>query len=403
MSRPLRIAMVAGEASGDLLGANLIAALKERLPHAQFFGIGGPKMLAQGFDSWWPQEQLAVMGLIEVVKHLRELTGIRKGLVKRLVAAPPDIFIGIDAPDFNLGVEKQLKAKGIPTVHYVSPSIWAWRPGRIKGIAKAASHILCLLPFEPALYDAKGIANTYVGHPLADQIPLHVSQAEARLKLDLPPNAPIFALLPGSRTTELNFLAATFIATAKRIAEKLPGAMFLVPLATRETRLQFETALYNGGAQDLPFRLLFGHAQDAMAAADTVLVASGTASLECALMKRPMVITYKASRLEAFVWRRMSITPWVGLPNILARREVVPELLQEKATPDNLAVALLNLQHDKEVRAAMVEEFERQHLLLRQNAAARAAGAVLKTLGIAPSPAPAVPLAVRPSQPIPHG
>lgn len=393
MTRPLRIAMVAGEASGDLLGANLIAALKERLPNAHFMGIGGPKMLAQGLDSWWPQEKLAVMGLVEVLKHIKELSGIRKGLVKRLLTDPPDVFIGIDAPDFNLGLEKQLKAKGVPTVHYVSPSIWAWRPGRIKGIAKAVSHILCLLPFEPALYDAKGIANTYVGHPLADLIPLHVSQSEARFKLDLPPNAPIFALLPGSRTTELNFLADTFIATAKLIAEKLPGAIFLVPLATRETRLQFETALYHAGAQELAFRLLFGHAQDAMAAADTVLVASGTASLECALMKRPMVITYKVARLSAFLWRRMSISPWVGLPNILAHREVVPELLQEKATPENLAEALLTLQQDKDVRAAMVEEFERQHLLLRQNAAERAAGAVLKTLGIVPSPLAAAALA----------
>lgn len=400
MTRPLRIAMVAGEASGDLLGANLIAALKERLPDAHYYGIGGPKMLTQGLDSWWPQEKLAVMGLVEVLKHIKELSGIRKGLVKRLLAEPPDVFIGIDAPDFNLGLEKRLKAKGVPTVHYVSPSIWAWRPGRIKGIAKAASHILCLLPFEPALYDAKGIPNTYVGHPLADQIPLHVSQSEARHKLDLPAGAPIFALLPGSRTTELNFLADTFIATARLIVEQLPGAMFLVPLATRETRLQFETALYHAGAQDLPFRLLFGHAQDAMAAADTVLVASGTASLECALMKRPMVITYKVARMSAFLWRRMSISPWVGLPNILAHREVVPELLQEKATPANLAAALLDLQQNKEVRAAMVDEFERQHLLLRQNAAERAAGAVLRTLGVAPA---VVAPPVYASQPASHG
>ena len=376
----IRIAMVAGEASGDQLASHLIAALKRHLPGAEFFGIGGPKMAAQGFDAWWPLEKLAVRGYAEVFKHYWEITGIRRSLKKRLLADPPDVFIGVDAPDFNLDLERGLKRRGIPAVHYVGPSIWAWRGKRIHKIARSVSHMLCLFPFEPPLYKAQGIPVTYVGHPVADMAPLEVSRQAAREKLELPQDQPIFALLPGSRQSELQFMAETFIETAKRIHARMPRALFLVPLATRETRLLFETALYNQGATELPFRLLFGHAHDAMAAADTVLVASGTATLEAALLKRPMVIAY---RMAPFSWRlmkRMKYQPWVGLPNILAGRFVVPEFLQEDATPDNLAQALFNLQTDMLVRERIEAEFARMHLELKQDTAAKAAAAILSCL-----------------------
>lgn len=376
----IRIAMVAGEASGDQLASHLIVALKRYLPDAEFCGIGGPKMAAQGFDVWWPLEKLAVRGYAEVFKHYREITGIRRSLKKRLLADPPDVFIGVDAPDFNLDLERVLKRKGIPAVHYVGPSIWAWRGKRIHKIARSVSHMLCLFPFEPPLYKAQGIPVTYVGHPVADMVPLEVSRKAAREKLELPQDLPIFALLPGSRQSELQFMAETFIETAKRLHARMPKALFLVPLATRETRLLFETALYHQGATDLPFRLLFGHAHDAMAAADTVLVASGTATLEAALLKRPMVIAY---RMAPFSWRLMKgmkYQPWVGLPNILAGRFVVPEFLQEDATPDNLAQALLNLQSDMVVRERIEEEFARIHRELKQNTADKAAAAILSCL-----------------------
>ncbi|GBG01801.1 lipid-A-disaccharide synthase [Azospira sp. I13] len=390
----IRIAMVAGEASGDLLASHLIKALKQHLPDATFYGIGGPKMAAQGFDAWWPLEKLAVRGYVEVLKHYREITGIRRQLKKRLLEEKPDVFIGVDAPDFNLDLERALKNKGVPAIHYVSPSIWAWRGKRIHKIARSVSRMLCLFPFEPALYEAKGVPVDYVGHPVADMAPLEVDRKAAREKLNLPVDAPIFAFLPGSRQSELEYMADTFIETAKRLHARLPRAIFLVPLATRETRLLFETAMYRHQALDLPFNLLFGHSHDAMAAADTVLVASGTATLEAALLKRPMAIAY---RMAPFSWRlmkRMKYQPWVGLPNILAGQFVVPEFLQEDATPDNLAQALLNLQTDKVLRQRIEEEFLRIHLLLRQNTAEKAAAAILSVLGRRPLVARDVPAAV---------
>lgn len=381
MGRAVRIAMVAGEPSGDLLASHLIVALKERLPDAIFYGIGGPKMQGRGFDSWWPMEKLSVMGYWDALKHYREIAGIRRQLKKRLLDLKPDIFIGVDAPDFNLGLESALKSAGVRTIHYVSPSIWAWRGGRIKKIGSAVNHVLALFPMEPPLYEKENIPVTYVGHPLADIIPMQTSKKVVREKLALPRDYPIFAMLPGSRKGELEMMADTFVQTAKIICERfLPNAIFVVPLTTRETRLQFEAAIYRQQAADIPFRLLFGHAQDALGAADVSLVASGTATLEAALIKRPMVITYKIAKFSYWLMKRMAYQPYVGLPNVLAGRYVVPEILQDEATPENLAEALIKLYEDKENAEAVEEAFTDMHWQLRQNTAEKAANAVIECL-----------------------
>jgi lipid-A-disaccharide synthase len=379
----VRIAMVAGEASGDLLAAHLIAALKRHLPDAQFVGIGGPKMQREGLDAWWPAEKLAVRGYAEVLRHYREITGIRSQLVSRLLREKPDVFIGIDAPDFNLAVERKLKSRGIPSIHYVSPSVWAWRGGRVDKIGRAVSRILAMFPFEPAIYETRQIPVSYVGHPLADMIPVESSRAAARARLELPEETRIFALLPGSRQSELHFMGELFIETAKRLHEQFPDALFLVPLVSRETRNQFEIALWKVGAQELPIKMLFGHAQDALAAADCALVASGTATLEAALLKTPMVIAYRMSPWSWRLMKRMRYQPWVGLPNILAGRFVVPEFLQDEATPENLAQALANLLVDQLVRQRMAGVFEKIHRELRQDTAEKAAAAILPYLEVA--------------------
>jgi lipid-A-disaccharide synthase len=381
MGNAVRIAMVAGEASGDLLGSHLIAALKTHLPDAVFYGIGGPKMQGQGFESWWPMEKLSVMGYWDALKHYREIAGIRRQLKRRLLDLKPDIFIGIDAPDFNLGLETDLKSAGIRTIHYVSPSIWAWRGGRIKKIGRAVNRVLALFPMEPQIYEKERIPVTYVGHPLADIIPLQTSKQAVREKLSLPRDYPVFAMLPGSRRGELEMMAETFVETAKIIRERfLPTAIFVVPLTTRETRLQFEMAIYQKQGGDVPFRLLFGHAQDALGAADVSLVASGTATLEAAMLKRPMVITYKIAKFSYWLMKRMAYLPFVGLPNILAGRFVVPEILQDQATPENLAEALVKLYQDKDNAVAVEEAFTDLHLQLRQNTAEKAARAVIECL-----------------------
>ncbi len=378
-----RIALVAGEASGDLLAAHLIAALKEKLPDASFFGIGGPKMLREGFEAWWPAEMLAVRGYAEVLRHYGEITGVRRKLISRLLDEKPDIFIGVDAPDFNLKVEEKLKASGIPTIHYVSPSVWAWRGERVGKIGSSVSRMLAMFPFEPAIYERCQIPVSYVGHPLADMVPLAVGRAAARVRLDLPAEAAIFALLPGSRQSELQYMAELFIETAKKLYERFPTALFLVPLVSRETRMQFEEALWKAGAQELPIKLLFGHAQDALAASDCALVASGTATLEAALLKTPMVIAYRMSPLSWRIMKRMRYQPWVGLPNILAGRFVVPEFLQDEATPDNLAQALGNLLLDTQVRERIEQVFAGIHVTLRQGTAEKAAAAILPYLNAA--------------------
>ena len=374
--------MVAGEASGDLLASHLIAALQRHLPDAGFCGIGGPKMQSEGFDTWWPAEKLAVRGYAEVLRHYREISGIRRRLLQRLLADRPDVFIGVDAPDFNLWLEARLKAAGIPTIHFVSPSVWAWRASRVRQIARSVNRMLCVFPFEPALYEKAGVAVSYVGHPLADIIPLEPDRNAARERLNLPQDGLIFGLLPGSRQSELHFMAETFIETAKRLHARDPHARFLVPLVTRETRRHFEDALWRCGAQDLPLTLLFGHAHDALAAADGVLVASGTATLEAALFKKPMVIVYKMSPWSWQLMRRMNYQPWVGLPNILAGRFAVPEFLQDEATPDNLAQALGNIVADPIVPGALYELFSVIHRRLRQNTADKAAAAILPYLGL---------------------
>ena len=377
----LRIAMVAGEASGDLLASQLIQALQVRLPNAVFYGVGGPKMLGLGFDAWHPLEKLAVRGYVEVLRHYREIAGIRADLKRRLLADPPDVFIGVDAPDFNLGLEKALKQRGIATIHYVSPSIWAWRGGRIHKIGAAVARVLALFPFEPEIYQKQGIPVSYVGHPLADMLPLEDARESVRTLLGLPSLAAVFALLPGSRQSELQYMADTFIQTALRIHAEIPDAIFLVPLATRETRLLFAAALHRCQAQDLPIRLLFGHAHQAMMAADVVLVASGTATLEAALLKRPMVIAYKMAPLSWWLMQRIGgYLPYCGLPNVLAGRFIVPEFIQNDATPENLAQALLNLYADKAVCDGLKAHFRELHLQLRQNAAEKAALAVIGCL-----------------------
>ncbi|OHC66326.1 MAG: lipid-A-disaccharide synthase [Rhodocyclales bacterium GWA2_65_20] len=380
---PPRIAMVAGEASGDLLAAHLIAALKQKLPDARFFGIGGPKMQREGFDAWWPAEELAVRGYAEVLRHYREITGIRRQLISRLRDEKPDVFIGVDAPDFNLKVEEKLKAQGIPAIHYVSPSVWAWRGERIRKISRSVSHMLAMFPFEPAIYEGQQIPVTYVGHPLADVLPLEPGRAAARETLDLPADQAIFALLPGSRQSELQYMGELYIETAKLLYERFPAALFLVPLVSRETRLQFEEALWKLGAQDLPLKMLFGHAQDALAASDCALVASGTATLEAALLKTPLVIAYRMSPWSWRLMKRMRYQPWVGLPNILARRFVVPEFLQDEATPENLAQALGNLFLDTQVRGKIEDVFAGIHRSLRQGTAEKAAAAILPYLAVA--------------------
>jgi lipid-A-disaccharide synthase len=384
MSKEIKtIAMVAGEASGDLLASELMLAIKETMPNVRFIGIGGPKMLAAGMQVLYPMEKLSVMGYVEVLLHYREISGIRRHLRKHLIENPPDLFIGIDAPDFNFDLELALKQRGIPTVHYVSPSIWAWRGERIHKIKRAVSHMLALFPFEVPLYEKAGVPVTYVGHPLADILPEKPNRMLMREQMRIQPlNARVFAMLPGSRKSEVRQLAKTYIETAKLILKIHPDAQFLVPLGSRETRNIFEEAIWHAEAHDLPITLLFGHAHDAMTVADGVLVASGTATLEAALLKRPMVITYKMSAITYWLAKRKQYLPYVGLPNILAGKFVVPELLQNDATPENLAQALLNLVANKQAVDDLDERFTDMHLMLKQDAAKRAAQAIIPFLSL---------------------
>lgn len=373
--------MVAGEASGDLLASQLMLAVKELIPNVRFVGIGGPKMQVAGMQILYPMEKLSVMGYVEVLRHYREIAGIRRSLRKYLIENPPDMFIGIDAPDFNFDLELSLKQRGIPTIHYVSPSIWAWRGERIHKIKRAVSHMLALFPFEVSLYEKAGVPVTYVGHPLADILPEKPNRDAMREQMRIQPShAKVFAMLPGSRKSEVRQLAKTFIDTARLILKKIPEAQFLVPLASRETRNIFEEAIWHAEAQDFPITLLFGHAHDAMIAADGVLVASGTATLEAALLKRPMVITYKMSAISWWLAKRKQYLPYAGLPNILAGKFVVPELLQSDATPENLAQALLNLVANKQAVADLEERFTDMHQMLKQGAAQKAAHAVIRIL-----------------------
>jgi lipid-A-disaccharide synthase len=374
------IALVAGEVSGDLLGSHLISALVARRKGLEFHGIGGPRMVGLGFDSLYPMEKLSVRGYVEVLRHYREIMAIRRGLLSRLLDERPQLFIGIDAPDFNLDLEYRLKAAGVPTMHYVSPSIWAWRRSRLRRIARSVSHMLVLFPFETEIYREAGVPVTYVGHPVADSIPLSVDKAVAREQLRLPPGKLVMALLPGSRQSELRYMADTFVQTAKRIHASLADVHFLCPTASRPTRDLLQEAIHRNDATELPLTLMFGHSHEALAAADVALVASGTATLETALFKTPMVIVYKMSPLTWKIMRRMLYLPYVGLPNILAGEFLVDELMQDAATPEAISDALLALVRDTARQKRQVERFAEIHLTLRQDNATKSAEAVLEVL-----------------------
>jgi lipid-A-disaccharide synthase len=378
------IAMVAGESSGDLLASRLLSGLRPQLPGATLHGIGGERMAQYGFVSHWPMEKLSVNGLFEVARHYREIKGIQIALRDQLLERRPDLFIGVDAPDFNLGLETELKNAGIPTMHFISPSIWAWRGGRIRKIARAASHMLVIFPFEEALYRQAGIPVTYVGHPLAEIIPIEPDVAAARATLGLPADAPVVAVLPGSRMSELKYNSVSFVAAAKLLLQRDPNLRLLAPMAGLRQRQYFETLLAEAGLSDVPLQILDGQSHLALAAADGVLVASGTASLEVALFKKPMVIGYKMMSATWHVLRHMSYQPWIGLPNILAREFLVPELLQDAVTPQALADALW-LQMDDPVRkAALRQRFIEIHHSLLRDTASESAHAVCQMLARRP-------------------
>jgi lipid-A-disaccharide synthase len=375
-----KIAIVAGEASGDLLGAHLIEALKKQRKDLSFFGIAGPKMINQGAKTLFPMERLSVRGYFEVIKHLRGLLKLRKSLLQQILAEKPDVFIGIDAPDFNFWLERKLKKQGIPTIHYVSPSIWAWRGGRIHKIKRAVTHMLALFPFEPALYESVNMPVTYVGHPLADELPLRPNKKAARNLLKLRQNEMVIAMLPGSRQSEVQQHAELFVKTAELMNQHHPTARFLVPLITRETRNIFEKALAKSTDNTLEMKLLFSHAHDAMEAADFVIVASGTATLEAALLKKPMIITYRMPTLSWCLLKSMHYLPYVGLPNVLTNQFIVPELLQKKATPENLNETMTAMLKDTKSLKAIKQAFTEVHRSLKQDSAKKAAEVVLSYL-----------------------
>lgn len=383
---PLTIGVVAGEASGDLLGAHLIKALRGRLPHARFAGIGGPRMQAAGMEVLFPMEKLAVRGYVEVLRHYLEILGIRRRLAAYFLAHPPALFVGVDAPDFNLDLEVKLRSAGIPTAHFVSPSIWAWRGNRIGKIRRAVSRMLVLFPFEQPLLEQGGVPATYTGHPLAEMLAEVPGRAAMREQLRLPAAAKVIALLPGSRVSELAQMADLFLETAAQIAAGAPDTQFLVPLVSRPTRELFEAALYRREGGALNLTVLFGHAHDAMAAADVVLAASGTATLEAALLGRPVVIAYRMPRLSWWMMRNRGYLPYVGLPNILAGEFIVPEFLQDQATPENLSQAVLNLLFDSTVRSRLETRFAALARELRQDSAERIASALIPLIrnGAAP-------------------
>jgi lipid-A-disaccharide synthase len=377
---PIRVGMVAGEASGDLLGAQLITALQRRNPELRFAGIAGPRMQAQGAESYVPMEKVSVRGDAEVLGRSRALKGIRTRLIQRFLDDRPALYIGVDAPDFNLAVERRLHAAGVPTVQYVGPSVWAWRRWRVKQIARSVNHVLALFPFELPIYQQAGIPVTYVGHPLADSVPLDIDKAAARTQLRLPHGKLIVALLPGSRLAELRTMAETFVKAARRFTNEIKDVHFLVPASSRGNREFFEAALRLHAEDDLPLTVLFGHSHDALAAADLALVASGTASLEAVFFKTPMVIADRMATLRWWLSRRLRHLPYVGLPNILAGERFVPEFLQRQATPWALAGALMELMRDAQARRRQTERFHDIHLMLRQDHADKASEAVLGVL-----------------------
>lgn len=377
MSAP-RFGMVAGEASGDLLAGLLLGGMRQRWPELQAFGIGGPAMGKQGFEAWWPHDKLAVRGYVEVLSHYRELLGIRNQLGERLLKERPDVFIGVDAPDFNLELETRLKASGVKTVHFVSPSIWAWRGKRIEKIRKAVDEVLCIFPFEPPIYAKQGIPATYVGHPLADTIPLEVPRAAARAALGLAEGDTVVALLPGSRRSEIQYIAPRLFDAAAQMQALRPGLRYLLPVVPGLRHLV--EPLRRLHAESVAVELLDGRSHELLAACDVTLVASGTATLEAALFKRPMVICYAMHALSWQMMKRMKYQPWVGLPNILLRDFAVPELIQGEATPERLAHAALAWLDDAPRCAALHSRFEALHRELRCDTARTATDAIEKLL-----------------------
>ena len=370
----LRIALVAGEASGDILGAGLMRALKAQHPAVQFFGVGGPLMQAEGLTSYFPMERLSVMGLVEVLGRLRELLARRKLLIQTLIEEKPDVFIGIDAPDFTLTLELKLRQAGIKTVHYVSPSVWAWRQKRVLKIREGCDLMLTLLPFEARFYEEKGVPVRFVGHTLADTIPLQADRTAARAELGLP-DGPLVALMPGSRGGEVGRLASVFFDAAERLQALKPGVRFVLPCASPQRRVQIETLLEG---RNLPLTLLDGQSHLALAACDAVLIASGTATLEALLYNRPMVVAYRLAPLTFWILKRMVKSPYISLPNLLAQRLLVPELLQDDATPEALAQTLLPLIDGGEEQT---RGFDDIHRTLRRDASNQAADAVLSLIG----------------------
>ncbi|MEN5028185.1 lipid-A-disaccharide synthase [Pseudomonas sp. Ps21-P2] len=374
----LRIALVAGEASGDILGSGLMRAIKARHPDAEFIGVGGPLMEAQGMTSYFPMERLSVMGLVEVLGRLKELLARRKLLIQALIDEKPDVFIGIDAPDFTLNIELKLRQVGIKTVHYVSPSVWAWRQKRVLKIREGCDLMLTLLPFEARFYEEKGVPVRFVGHPLADTIPLQADQLAARAELGLG-EGPVVALMPGSRGGEVGRLGALFFDAAERLVAARPDIRFVLPCASPQRREQIEQLLRG---RDLPLTLLDGRSHVALAACNAVLIASGTATLEALLYKRPMVVAYRLAPLTYWILKRMVKSPYVSLPNLLAQRLLVPELLQDAATAEALAQTLLPLLENGDAQTA---GFDAIHRTLRRDASNQAAEAVLNLIGATPS------------------
>ncbi len=376
----MRVGIVAGELSGDLLGAGLMRELRALHPEVAFEGIGGERMLAEGVQSYYPMERLSVMGLVEVLRHLPELLRIRRDLVRRMLRDPPDVFIGIDAPDFNLGLEQRLRQAGIPTVHYVSPTVWAWRQGRVKKIRRAVDLMLSIFPFERDFFARHGVPVTFVGHPLADEIPLDPDREAGRRALDLPPPpALVVAILPGSRMSEAQALGPVFLDTAAWLRQQRPSVRFILPCATERIRAYLESILAAQHA-DLPVQLVSGRARECMTAANAVLLASGTATLETMLHQRPMVVAYRVSALTGWLARRLIKVPYFAMPNLIAGRKLVDEFAQDDAKVDTLGPAMLRLLDDVEERKALMEAFRAMHEQLRCNADHEAAAAVVRLL-----------------------
>lgn len=372
-SRPVTIALIAGETSGDILGVGLVKALKKKYPNASFVGIAGPKMKSEGVVSLFDMNELSVMGLVEVLKRLPRLLKIRRDVYRHILAVKPDIFIGIDAPDFNLPLEKKLKAKGIKTVHYVSPSIWAWRQSRVHTVAKATHQVLCLFPFEKQFYDSFNVPCTFVGHTLADETPLMPDVKKARERLKVEGQGKVIAVLPGSRYSEVNMLLPTFIQAIDKLLLKYPQLEVLLPVVDRERKLQVEQLIDESRCR-ANIRIVIGHSREAMIASDAVLLASGTATLEAMLAKKPMVVAYKFTAMTFWILKRLVKTPYVSIPNILADEGVIPELIQDDATPSALMESIDSLL--KTPQSALTFRFTELHKTLKRDADHQAAAAV---------------------------